>query len=240
MASNDSSRMKRAAMAMAAGAAAVALASCSVGSLVSEELARHDAVVIMADSTRLRGKALLPDCRAHRFTLTTTDGSRLRLSPDSVGMMVFGGQGGGGATFICAPYKDRGGSLQPASWMVCLGSGPHLRIAMLAASWHYDRDGRLTSVSFADGDAYIIGLKDGAEGRYLTTCGRPGAVVGRALRGFLSDDPQLCRDIEEGEVGALDFAEICRRYTPRANHGYDVRMALRSNRQQTAGKGGPS
>lgn len=210
----------------AATATLLLTASCSVGALFDEELARQDAVVVMSDGTKLSGKTRLPDWRSRPFTLSTPDGRRLRLHPDSTGMVAFSRDGRQAGVFISAAYKDFGGSLQPPAWMLCLGSGPHLRIAVVAASWHYDRRGRLVPVSFADGDAYIIGLKGGGEGKCLATYGRPAAVVGRALRSFLSDDPQLCRAIGDGEVDALDFGEICRRYEPRGNRGYDVRMAL--------------
>lgn len=155
---------RQAGAAIAAATATLSLAACSVGALFDEELARQDAVVVMNDSTRISGKARLPDWRSRPFTLSAADGRRLRLHPDSTAMVAFSRNGQAAGVFISAAYKDFGGSLQPPAWMMCLGSGPHLRIAVVAASWHYDRRGRLVPVSFADGDAYIIGLKGGGEG----------------------------------------------------------------------------
>ena len=59
-------------------------------------------------------------------------------------------------------------------------------------SWQFNSQGYLVPVSFADGDAYLIGLKEDGVGEYLTTYGRARAGVIRALCKFLADDPELC------------------------------------------------
>ena len=125
--------------------------------------------------------------------------------------------------------------------MMCLGSGPHLRIAVVAASWRCDRRGRLVPVSFADGDAYLIGLKEDGVGEYLTTYGRARAGVIRALCKFLADDPVLCDRLASKEIDAYDFAEICRLYSPQGHDdgdGMNVRMAWNTNAAPCAEKGG--
>ena len=85
---------RQAGAAIAAATATLSLAaSCSVGALFDEELARQDAVVVMNDSTRISGKARLPDWRSRPFTLSAADGRRLRLHPDSTAMVAFSRKG---------------------------------------------------------------------------------------------------------------------------------------------------
>ena len=98
--------------------------------------------------------------------------------------------------------------------------GRHLKIGLLAFDWQFNRKGELAPMSFADGDVYIIGIKEDGKGQFLSTLGRTKAVVRKALCKLLADDPVLCGQIEDKEVDAFDFQEICNRYTPGREQGH--------------------
>ncbi len=215
--------------------------SCSVASLFHEELARENAVVVMNDSTRYEGKALLPDLKGKTLRFVTADGRRLRLVSDSVAVLAFERDSVVAGAFVYAPYKDQGGRKKDAVWMNCLGMGRHLRLAAVGYSWQFNSQGYLVPVSFADGDAYLIGLKEDGVGEYLTTYGRARAGVIRALCKFLADDPELCDRLASKEIDAYDFAEICRLYSPQGHDdgdGMNVRMAWNTKAAPCAEKGG--
>lgn len=215
--------------------------SCSVAGLFREEFVKLNAAVVMNDSVKYEGKALLPDYKGGTLRFVTNDGKRLRLPSDSVSVLALEHGGAMAGAFVYAQYKGRGGRDKGHAWMKCLGMGRHLRLAVVGGSWHFNRKGELVPVSFADGDAYIIGLKEDGVGEYLTTYGRARAGVIRALCKFLADDPVLCEKIASKEIDAYDFEEICRLYSPKTQDDsgeMNVRMALNGNSAYSVEKGG--
>lgn len=228
------------ATAMTIGIGASSLVSCSVASLFNEELVKVNAAVVMNDSVKYSGKTLLPDLKNSTLRFTTSDGKRLRLCSDSVAVLAFSRSGAMVGAFIYAPYKDRGRRDQGRAWMKCLGMGRHLKLAVVGMSWHFNRQGEIVPVSFVDGDAYIIGIKEDGVGEYLTTYGRAKAGIARVLCKYLADDPDLCEKIATKEIDAYDFAEICRMYSPKAQNdsdGINIRMAWNGKTAWRAEKG---
>lgn len=190
------------------------LISCGVATLFHEECVKEEAMVLMRDSTVKSGRALLPDYRGKSFRLLLDEGRRTKISSEQVEQLRLKKGNNPASVFVYVPYKDRAGKEHPAVWMNCLGIGQHLKIAVIAGSWHYDKAGELEAVTFADGYAYIVGVKEDGKGQYLTTLGSGRTVMVRALCKFLADDVVLCHKITSKEVDAMDFAEVCRLYVP--------------------------
>lgn len=213
--------------------------SCSVGTLFHEECVKEEAMVLMRDSTVKSGRALLPDCEGKSFRLVSDEGGRTKISSEQVDQLRFKKGDNPASVFVYAPYLDRAGKERPAVWMNCLGVGQNLKIAVIADSWHYDKSDELEAVTFADGYAYVVGVKEDGKGQYLTTLGSGRAAMMRALCKFLADDPVLCNKITSKEVDAMDFAEVCRLYTPGngVEGGYHVCLPY-GNDELSAMKGG--
>lgn len=196
------------------------LPSCSVASLFHEEIGKEEAMVLMADSTRYVGKTFLPDFQGKSFRLVTDEGKRVKIKSGEVEQLRFRRDGKQSGVFVYVPYVARGGKESKPGWVNCQGVGGHLKIGLLAFDWRFNRKGELAPMSFADGDVYIIGIKEDGKGQFLSTLGRTKAVVRKALCKFLADDPVLCGQIEDKEVDAFDFQEICNRYTPGREQGH--------------------
>ena len=196
------------------------LPSCSVASLFHEEIGKEEAVVLMADSTRYVGKTFLPDFQGKSFRLVTDEGKRVKIKSGEVEQLRFRRDGKQSGVFVYVPYVARGGKESKPGWVNCQGVGRHLKIGLLAFDWQFNRKGELAPMSFADGDVYIIGIKEDGKGQFLSTLGRTKAGVRKALCKLLADDPVLCGQIEDKEVDAFDFQEICNRYTPGREQGH--------------------
>ncbi|MCD8318492.1 MAG: hypothetical protein LUC45_06515 [Paraprevotella sp.] len=101
-----------------------------------------------------------------------------------------------------------------------------------------DRKGDLSVMSFADGEVYIVAVKNGEKGKYISALGYSKRTCVRALCKYLSDDEVLCRKLEEGEIDPFDFQEICRQYTPDRSAGGDVyQVNLGTPLRETGGVG---
>ncbi len=208
-------------------AVAMSFSSCSVGTLFREEMVKEKAMVLLTDSMRWTGKTVLPDYRKKKLRFVTSEGKRVRLESGKVKELRFR-HDDVLDVFVYLPYVDRSGKERDVAWMNCQGRGTHLRIALMGASWHFTRKGELEPVSFANGDVYIVGIKNGEKGHYIANLGRTKVALGRALCKFLADDPELCAGISSGEVNVFDFQEICRRYVPRRRREdglFEVRLS---------------
>lgn len=214
---------------------------CSVGTLFREELVKERAMVLMSDKTVYAGRTLLPGYRGGRFRFVTDDGRRLRLHSSGVEQLRFSRGEALAGVFVCVPYVDRSGRERKPAWMNCYGQGAHLKLALLGGSWHFDRKGVLEPVSFADGDVYIIGIKEGGKGEYVARMEHSRNTMIRALCKYLADDPDLCERLASKEVDAFDFAEICSRYAPkekRPEGTYEVRLTDGARHDTDRVKGG--
>ena len=111
---------------------------------------------------------------------------------------------------ITRPYYNRKGQWKRdnVSWMFAQAQGEHITIYMGAPSYEFSRrNGTLMGIAQYESYFSHVGVKAGAEN---------GVWIGnrKSLLEFLSDDPTLCRRIEDNEIGATDYQTIADVYEP--------------------------
>lgn len=160
--------------------------------------------ITLNDGTKLTGEAKVPDGKTKSLTLREEDGTKHKLKSADIDFVESWNPKSDDTHFTMF-YREK-------RRMVPRAAGENLMILSSSADFTMDKHGTMT-VSGQSIVHYAVRRGDGE----VTRIGGNGFTTRsarKALLDFLSDDPELCRMLEEKEVGHYDYEKLCELYKP--------------------------
>lgn len=189
--------------------AAFCLSSCGIVSTaveISRDVKKYPVEVVLNEGETLAGEAKLPNGRTKKVTVKGADGQKTKVKSADIERMTAWNAKAPDSRFVLV-YQDK-------TWRTLKAVGRHIAIFSQSADYYINKNGVMT----VKGDAiFYYGLRPGdAEATFIVRQGEStlARAARKALIAYFSDDPDLCKAIENKEIGPYDFDRICEEYTP--------------------------
>lgn len=200
---------------------AISSVSCGVidaALQIKNETKYEHASVLMADGTVLEGSAILPNGNTRTLHFKDSEGVKQKIGSSDIECLYIWKKGHEDNKYILV-YKEylwcsnkKKGDVFRNAWMSPMAVGNHLVVMICAADYQFKANGDMLMI----GDSLpYYGFKENVSyGIYMTAESSTKASARKSLTEFLSDDPDLCSDIESKAIDPFDFGTICDSYNP--------------------------
>lgn len=200
------------------------LSSCQIYSLIRDVTDKEDGRVVMKDGTEYVGRVKMPKCNTKRIRIKTVGGEKLKLQNSDIAVLgVWKKSHTDKCHYLVSwPYvthkmfstkKEK--SIAP-QWMALQAQGDHVEFYCCSYKYSITRDGSLVITSVQNGSIIFIARKNGDDrGRIIGYQGSGSKHWRTSLMNYLSDDPDLCKKLENKEIGPSNLQQIADLYHPK-------------------------
>lgn len=195
--------------------------SCSIVSVIYQNTDKKQTRIVMNDGSEIEGRTVMPKPGQKKVRVTTADGQKHKLISSDIDVMCLYKEKypENQSFFQYMPYsiwrsKKKEWYEMSGRWMPVEAVGDHLTILTLGGEYQMSVKGVLTVVC-RDGNIMYIARKAGdTSGKYVGTYFNKAKFCKTELTEYLSDDPVLCRMINDGDITDGDFQTIADEYEP--------------------------
>ena len=197
--------------------------SCQIYSVIKDATDREEGRIVMADGTEHVGRVKMPKCNTKNIRIKTDKGEKLKLKNTDIAVLgVWKKTHPDKCHFlVCQPYttnkmfstkKEK--TIKP-QWMAVTAQGDHVEFYCCGYKYSIPKDGTLTITSVQNGNIAYVARKTGDENGQIIGYKGSGARHWRKLLiKYLSDDPSLCKKLEDKEIESGDLQKIADTYNP--------------------------
>lgn len=195
------------------------LSGCEIYSLVKDLTDKEEGRITTTDGKVLTGRVEMPNANTKKLTIVTVDSQKMVLNCEDIKELVVWKKTHTDTKHVLQylsshkmtnPKKVRG-----PLWMALLTSGPHLKIYACGFNYSIPSNGELKITSVKGGDILYYALKEGETvpyGIYMTSNSKRAAR--ERFQEYLSDDPVLCKKLQDAEINPLEYETIAQEYNP--------------------------
>jgi len=195
--------------------------SCSIVSSIYQNTDKKQTRIVMNDGTEIEGKTVLPNTAQKKVRVTTADGQKLKLISTDIAVMCLYKEKYPEKQhfFQYMPYsvwraKKKEWYELPGRWMPVEASGDYLTVYSLGDWYQMSTKGDLSIVCRGGSIIYIARKAGDTTGKCVGSYLNKAKFYKKDLTEYLSDDPDLCRMIENEDITNGDFQTVADEYAP--------------------------
>ncbi|NPD90857.1 hypothetical protein [Xylanibacter muris] len=198
--------------------------SCQIYSVIKDATDKEEGRVVMKDGTEYTGRVKMPKCNTKKLSIKTTDGQKLKLKSTDIAVLgVWKKTHTDKCHYLVAyPYvtnkmfSTKKEKIISPQWMALQAQGDYVEFYCCSYKYSIPKDGTLTITSVQNGNILFIARKKGDEnGRIIGYQGSGSKHWRTSLINYLSDDPELCRKLENKEIEPDKLQKIADLYNPK-------------------------
>lgn len=210
---------------MAVWCVACMLGGCQIYGVIKDATDKEEGRIVMKDGTEYVGRVKMPKCNTKNISIKTAGGEKLKLRNTDIAVL---GVWKKTHTDMCHylvsyPYvtnkmfSTKKEKTVAPQWMAVQAQGDNVEFYCCSYKYSIQSSGTLTITSVQNGSIVFVGRKKGEEkGRVIGYQGSGTKHWRTSLFNFLSDDPELCRKLENKEIEPDNLKQIADLYTPKA------------------------
>lgn len=199
----------------------IAMQNCSIVTTIYHNTDKKQTRIVLNDGSEIEGKTVLPKNAQKKVRVTTPDGQKIKLlSTDIATMCLYKEKYPENQSFFqYMPYdiwrnKKKEWYEMGSRWMPVEAVGDNIAVFTLGDWYQMSAKGELSVFCRGGSILYIVRKADDTSGKCVGSYMNKSRFYKKDLMEYLSDDADLCRMIEEGDIEDGDFQAIAEEYAP--------------------------
>lgn len=177
----------------------------------------------MKDGTEYAGRVKMPKCNTKKIRIKTENGEKMKLQNTDIALLgVWKKTHTDKCHYLVSlPYvgnklfSTKKEKIIAPQWMAIRVVGDYVEFYCCSYNYSITRDGSLVITSVQNGSIAFIARKKGDDkGRIIGFQGSGSKQWRTSLMNYLSDDPDLCKKLENKEIEPSDLQRIADLYHP--------------------------
>lgn len=192
---------------------------CEIYSIVKDITDKEEGRITTTDGKVLTGRVEMPNANTKKLTIVTADKQKTVLNCENIKELVVWKKTHTDIKhvlqYLPSHKLTNPKKVRKPLWMTLLTSGPHLKIYACSFNYSIPSNGVLKISSVKGGDILYYALKEGETvpyGIYMTSNSKRAAR--ERFQEYLSDDPVLCKKLQDAEINPLEYETIAQEYNP--------------------------
>ena len=182
----------------------IAMQNCSIVTTIYHNTDKKQTRIVLNDGSEIEGKTVLPKNAQKKVRVTTPDGQKIKLLSTDIATMCL----------YKEKYPENQSFFQYSRWMPVEAVGDNIAVFTLGDWYQMSAKGELSVFCRGGSILYIVRKADDTSGKCVGSYMNKSRFYKKDLMEYLSDDADICRMIEEGDIEDGDFQAIAEEYAP--------------------------
>jgi hypothetical protein len=212
--------MKKSALLLFALITVFMFSGCEIYGLVKDLTDKEEGRITTTDGKVLTGRIMMPNVNTKKISIMTVDSQKIEVEAKDIQELLVWKKTHTDIKHVLhylPSYQiGKAKKMRDPMWMALIASGPYLNIYACSYDYSIPSDGDLKITSVKGGSIEYYALKEGetiATGVNMSDYSKRSAR--KNLEEYLSDDPVLCKKLEEQEIKVRDYETIANEYNPK-------------------------
>ncbi|MDY5979395.1 hypothetical protein [Phocaeicola plebeius] len=202
----------------------IPFSGCTTYALIKDATDHEEGRLVMKDGTEYIGRVKMPNFGTKKIRMKTNDGHKIKVKNTDVSILgVWKKTNTDNVAFlVCHPYitgksfSKKKRKIEDPEWMSLEAFGKYVEFYVHSSNYSINSKG-VFKISSGNGRGMINYLVRKTNEELAVVIGSYKGnknQLRQELLEYLSDDPELCRRIENMEIEPDDFSEIADKYHP--------------------------